>query len=99
MSQKTDIDLTHVFENRNFNAVDLAYLILNNHLENELLKYALHHNQLIANRAIWVLTHCADIDADRVKPFHSVLINHLKNKKLHSGVVRSILRIFNSFKT
>ena len=94
MAPKKNIDLTHVFENRNFNAQELAKTILENKLENELLIYALNDNQLISNRAIWVLTHCADIEPERIRPFHEILINHLKKNKLHSGVVRSIVRIF-----
>lgn len=94
MAPKKNIDLTHVFENRNFNAQELAKTILENKLENELLIYALSDNQLISNRAIWVLTHCADIEPERIRPFHEILINHLKKNKLHSGVVRSIVRIF-----
>ena len=94
MAKKTDIDLTKVFDSRGFNVVELAHGILDNHLEKELLKFAFHDDQLIANRAMWALTHCADIDAGRIKPFHILLINHLKNKNIHSGVVRSIMRIF-----
>lgn len=94
MALKNKIDISSVFENRNFNAQELAKTILSEKLEKELLVYALNDNQLVSNRAIWVLTHCADIEPERIKPFHEILINHLKNKKLHSGVVRSILRIF-----
>lgn len=94
MALKNKIDISSVFENRNFNAKELAQTILLYHQEKELLTYALNENQLISNRAIWVLTHCADLEPERIKPFHEVLINHLKNKKLHSGVVRSIVRIF-----
>ena len=94
MAKKTDIDLTKVFDSRGFNVVELAHGILDNHLEKDLLKFAFHDDQLIANRAMWALTHCADIDAGRIKPFHLLLINHLKNKNIHSGVVRSIMRIF-----
>lgn len=94
MVLKNKIDISSVFENRNFNAQELAKTILFNKLEKELLGYALSNNQLVSNRAIWVLTHCADMEPERIKPFHEILINHLKNKKLHSGVVRSIVRIF-----
>lgn len=94
MSTKNNIDLTHVFENRNFNAMELAKTILGNKLEKELLVYALSDNQLVSNRAIWVLTHCSDIEPERIKIFHIKLINHLKNKNLHSGVIRSVLKIF-----
>lgn len=96
MALKNKIDISSVFENRNFNVQELAKTILQQRLEKELLVYALSDNQLISNRAIWVLTHCADMEPERIKPFHETLINHLKNKKLHSGVVRSILRIFQS---
>lgn len=94
MPPKRNIDLAHVFENRNFNAVELAKAILENNLESELLVYALHKDQAISNRAMWVLNHCADIDFERIKPFSVKLINHLTNNNIHSGVVRSVLRIF-----
>ena len=66
----------------------------NNHLEEKLLVLALDKDEVISNRAMWVLNHCSDLDFERVKPFHTKLINHLKNKHIHSGVIRSILRIF-----
>lgn len=94
MALKNKIDLSLVFETRGFDVEQLAKTILQEKLENELLVYALCENQLVSNRAIWVLTHCSDMEPDRIKPFHEILINHLKNKKLHSGVVRSIVRIF-----
>lgn len=94
MALKNKTDLSSVFENRSFNAQELAKTILFEKLEKELLVYALSDNQLVSNRAIWVLTHCADLEPERIKPFHEILIKHLNNKKLHSGVVRSILRIF-----
>lgn len=82
------------FKNRNFKATELAKTILANHLEEELLISSLDDDQLISNRAMWVLNHCADLEFERIKPFHVKLINHLKNKNLHSGVIRSILRMF-----
>lgn len=94
MALKNKMDISSVFENRNFNAQELAKTILFEKSEKELLVYALNDNQLVSNRAIWVLTHCADIEPERIKPFHEILIRHLKNKKLHSGVVRSVVRIF-----
>lgn len=89
-------DPRHIFdfENRNFKASVLAKTILAKNKETELLVFALKKDPIISNRAMWVLTHCADLDPARIKPFHSKLINHLKNKNIHSGVIRSVLRIF-----
>lgn len=94
MRSKNTVDISTVFENRNFNPKELAKTILVNHLEHKLLILALDKDEMISNRAMWVLNHCADLDFERIKPFHTKLINHLKNKKIHSGVIRSILRIF-----
>jgi hypothetical protein len=94
MKAKNTIDISTVFENRNFNAKELAKTILANHLEEKLLTFALDKDHVISNRAMWVLNHCADINFESVKPFHLKLINHLKNKNLHSGVIRSVLGIF-----
>ena len=94
MPTNNSIDLSRVFDNRNFNAIVLAKAILENNLENDLLVHALNKNQMISNRAMWVLNHCADLNFERIKPFLVKLIHHLKNRNLHSGVVRSILRIF-----
>ena len=94
MEQKNNIDLFHLFEHRNFNALELAKTILKNNIENELLVCALNKDQILSNRAMWLLSHCADLDFERIKPFQIKLINHLKNKNLHSGVIRSVLRIF-----
>ncbi len=43
---------------------------------------------------MWVLNHCNDLAFERIKPFYVKLVNHLKNKSIHSGVIRSILRMF-----
>ncbi len=94
MPQKKIVDLSYIFETRQFNASELANAILLNHQEDELLTFALSKDQLISNRAMWVLNHCADLDFERIKPFQAKLINHLKNSHIHSGVVRSVLRIF-----
>lgn len=85
------------FETRNFKAAILAKTILAKNLEKELLLFALHKDPTISNRAMWVLNHCADIDLNRIKPFHSTIINHLKHKNIHSGVIRSVLRIFKNY--
>ncbi len=94
MKAKNTIDLSTVFDNRNFNAKELAQAILRDHVEDELLVLALDKNELISNRAMWVLNHCSELDFERVKPFHTKLINHLKHENIHSGVIRSVLRIF-----
>lgn len=93
MQLKTESSHILDFKNRNFKAPVLAKTILSKNLEKELLVFALDKDQLISNRAIWVLNHCADIEPDRIKLFHSKLISHLKNKNLHNGVIRSVLRI------
>ena len=89
-----DIGSILVLKNRNFKAPNLAMTILDNNLENELLAFALSNDSLISNRAMWVLSHCHDLDSDRIKPFYNTLINHLKNDNLQEGVIRSILKIF-----
>lgn len=94
MALKNKTDISTAFENRNFNVEELAKTILHEKSEKELIVYALSKDQLISNRAMWVLTHCADLEPERIKPFHELLIEHLKNKKIHSEVVRSIVRIF-----
>ena len=94
MNTKIDINTLLIFENRNFKAPELAKTILANHLEKQLLNFALDKEQLVSNRAMWVLNHCNDLDFNRIKPFYVKLINHLKNKNIHSGAIRSILRMF-----
>ena len=94
MSSKQTSLSRSIFENRNFNAKVLAQEILDNHLEKELLIFSLEKDQLVGNRAIWVLNYCAEFDFERIKPFQVKLIEHLKHKKNHSGVIRSILRMF-----
>jgi len=89
-----DIGSILVLKNRNFKASSLAMTILANNLENELLAFALSNDSVISSRAMWVLSHCNDIDSDRIKPFYKKLINHLKNDNLEEGVIRSILKIF-----
>lgn len=93
---KTKINSNHilVFENRNFKAPELAKTILADYLEKELLISALDKDPLKSNKAMWILSHCAELNFSRIKPFQVKLINHLKSKNLYSGVIRSILHIF-----
>lgn len=79
---------------RVFKAPVLAELILKKHSEELLTVCALNHHQLLSSRAMWVLSHCHDIDYTRIEPYYEKLINHLNTKNLHNGVVRNILRLF-----
>jgi hypothetical protein len=79
---------------RVFKAPDLAKIIINNYQERELLTLALDKDVLLSSRAMWVLGHCSEIDYNRIKPFRIKLINNLKNKSLHNGVIRNTLRLF-----
>lgn len=82
---------------RVFKAPDLAKIIIDNYQESELLTLALDKDVLLSSRAMWVLGHCSDIDYIRIKPFHIKLINNLKNKNLHNGVIRNTLRLFQKY--
>ncbi len=81
-------------EIRVFKAPELAKQILKSHQIAELVTLALERDPLLSSRAIWILSHCSDIDQTCVKPYYSSLILNLKNKQLHDGVIRSTLRLF-----
>jgi hypothetical protein len=82
------------FSNRDFHAPSLAKKILEQGKEKELVTIALGSDQIVGNRAMWVLAHCAEIEPKRIRSFHITLVNHLKNEGIHSGIIRSILHIF-----
>jgi hypothetical protein len=92
----TPIELKHelVIDIRGFKAYDLALCILSDNLVSELIKFALEKDQLLSSRAMWVLSHASDIDYNCIKPYHTILIDHLKTKDLHDGVIRNILRLY-----
>ena len=81
-------------EIRVFKAPELAKHILRSHQLSELVKLALEKDPLLSSRAMWVLSHCSDIEPSCVKPYYSTLILNLQNKPLHDGVIRSTLRLF-----
>ncbi len=81
-------------EIRVFKAPELAKQILKSHQITELIKLALEKDPLLSSRAMWVLSHCSDIDPSCVKPYYSTFILNLKNKPLHDGVIRGTLRLF-----
>ncbi len=81
-------------EIRVFKAPELANQILKSHQLSALIKLALEKDPLLSSRAMWVLSHCSDIDSTFVKPYYSTLILNLQNKPLHDGVIRSTLRLF-----
>jgi len=79
---------------RVFKAPELAKIILLNHQERSLLELALDKDHLLSSRAMWVMSHCSDIDYKRVKYYEVKLIENLKNEYLHNGVIRNTLRLF-----
>ena len=79
---------------RVFKAPDLAKHILATSQLNELVTLGLEKDHLLSSRAMWVLSHCSDIDSNCVKPYYSKLILNLKHKNLPDGVIRSTLRLF-----
>jgi hypothetical protein len=79
---------------RFFNPKQLAIDLLNHNNIEELVNFCLHDNFLISSKASWVLSHCNDLDYKAVVPFYVKLINNLKNKNLHKGVIRNTLRLF-----
>ncbi len=79
---------------RDFKAPDLAKTILKNNQVADLISLAFEKNHLLSSRAMWVMAHCSDLDYNCIKPYHVKLINRLKNKGLHNGVIRNTLRLF-----
>jgi hypothetical protein len=79
---------------REFKAPALAQKILDNNQFSELVALVFEKNQLLSSRAMWVLGHCSDLNYDCVLPYQVKLINNLKQKNLHNGVVRNTLRLF-----
>ena len=79
---------------RFFNPMQLAKDVLKYDSIKELVNLCLHKDSLISSKATWVLWHCDDIDYKTVAPFYNKLINNLKNRNLHNGVIRNTLRLF-----
>ena len=79
---------------RAFKAPDLAKHILATSQIDELVKLGLEKDRLLSSRAMWVLSHCNDMDTTCIKPYYSKLILNLKNKNLPDGVIRNTLRLF-----
>ncbi len=77
-----------------FNPKHLAQDVLNRKRLSELVSLCFDKDLLISSRATWVLWHCSDIDFNALIPYHINLINNLKNKNLHNGVIRNTLRLF-----
>lgn len=93
---KHSIDLKAVLigSRSELNAHALAKIILEKGIEKELVAYGLDKDPVLSSRAMWVVDHCGDLDHERIKPFHSQLINNLKTKNLSSGIIRCILSLF-----
>jgi hypothetical protein len=79
---------------REFKAPALAQKIINANQISELVSLAFVKDHLLSSRAMWVLGHCSDIDYNCIKPYHLKLVNNLKQKELHNGVIRNTLRLF-----
>ena len=79
---------------REFKAPALAKKIINSNQISDLVSLAFEKDHLLSSRAMWVLGHCSDLDYDCIKPYHIKLVNNLKQKDLHNGVIRNTLRLF-----
>lgn len=96
MTSKNNIDLKAILigSRSDLKAHALAKIVLEKGIEKELVTYALDKDPVLSSRAMWVVDHCGDLDHERIKPFHSQLINNLKNKNLSSGSIRRTLSLF-----
>ncbi|MBC7695529.1 MAG: hypothetical protein H7141_08805 [Burkholderiales bacterium] len=91
---KINIKEEFIADIRAFKAPDLAKTILKNNQVTELIALAFEKDHLLSSRAMWVIGHCSDLDYNCIKPYHVKLINRLKNKDLHNGVIRNTLRLY-----
>ncbi len=90
--------ITDVIENiKFFNPSTLAHEILKKNKLLELVNLCFNEDLLISSRATRVLWHCSDIEVGLVIPFHNRLIENLKNKNIHNGVIRNTLRLFQNY--
>ena len=92
--QKANIKAELTADIRAFKAPVLAKTILKNNQVADLIALAFEKDHLLSSRAMWVLGHCSDLEYNSIKPFHAKLINRLKNKDLHNGVIRNTLKLF-----
>lgn len=78
-----------------FNAKALAKKIVKSEgLQLELFDCLFNGTEEASRRAAWVLSHCHDLDPGIIKTKEDKLIGLLKNKRLHHGITRNILRIY-----
>lgn len=78
-----------------FDARKLADLVIrNNKLREELLDCLLNDAGVAGSRAAWVLSHCHNKDPGVIKPYEARLIGLLEKQGLHNGIIRNILRIY-----
>ena len=77
-----------------FKAEDLASEIIRQNKLSDLLDLAFSSDMRLSNRAMWIVCHCNDISPEKVKPFYARLIEFLKKDNIHTGAIRSIIRIF-----
>lgn len=94
MKKVFDLKTALIDDIREFKAPGLAQLVIDKHIEDELIKYCLNDDLLLSSRAMWVLGHCTDIAFDLFIPYHEILINNLNKSGLHDGVIRNTLRLF-----
>lgn len=96
-TQKVNIKDELIADIRTFKAPELAKTILKNNQAADLISLAFEKDHLLSSRAMWVMGHCSDLDYNFIKPYHVKLINRLKNKNLHNGVIRNTLRLFQKY--
>jgi hypothetical protein len=86
-------DLTH--RSTEFNAKAWAKKIVTSEaLQHELYDCLFNEPPAIGSRASWVLSHCHDLDPGIIASKEDQLIGLLKQKGLHHGITRNILRIY-----
>lgn len=77
-----------------YKADDLADEIIRQNKLPDLLELAFSDDIRLSNRAMWIVCHCNDISPEAIKPFYEKLIEFLKRDNIHTGAIRSVIRIF-----
>lgn len=57
----------------------------------ELMAFVFGDDELLSQRAAWVLKHCYDSHPQLIRPYFKKIIEHLKKKNMHDAVKRSMI--------
>ncbi len=77
-----------------FNVSNIASAVIKHNQLTNLMSCVFGSDKKLSDRALWVMSHCSDLESDTIKPYYKQLILKLKDDNLSDAFKRNTLHLF-----